>query len=723
MLLPFRVSAHSDLLTRPLTCTVCQVPPTGNGHCDNFFNTPTFQFDGGDCCEQTCANAGSQCGVIMPEEQLPFHEGFRNCRDPSVVGHCVDDEPCYVLERPSLSSTTGSPFPVLSSNGLLMALGDFESVRVFERTGSGEWSQLGQTIQANFRSVQFASPPPSVVGHKVGRVPVYLAVSGGVYTRVFYFGPSSEEWEEESAVVEFDWWGLPRSVVGEEVVAMGVRYQDNRRDFRIVMTQGIEVEYPDDSLPRGQQLFTLYYLYEGFYSEWRKAARPQICKHATLSGDGVVFVTYSVESVFDVYVYPFIESVQHQFSAEDEVLGIQLDHYGRELTVISTSTDATRILRFDITYDSFDLKVESEDIVLSRMDTMNASNTSQLGVLFSDCGKTVALYSGACYGSNETCVEGDVTEGGLEVEIFTLDFEGFRHMLSFNFHSFEPMKPYLSVSDDANRIVGMDDQGAKTWESVRRCGNDEVALTVQSSYGEVSFTDTWSIIAEAYFPIAGEYVMDQVLYEMEEIIHDAESIFWDRRLSVTKDEFCLRRQLLDCTSFWMFNGEEDLEVSGTGKVLSLFDDGETTVTVPAKETGYPMTRQPLQSEKLQNSRCPNTVKTPLCDENESLFSLLLPAWLNDHENFRKLVQHPSWVLYNNETSEVLSKSYLRIPAGPMVAEQLCLDSSKCYSFSFSTMDLLVDPESQNFRAWWGEHEIFSGNTEALNHTWAFGECA
>ena len=29
---------------------LCQIPPTGNGFCDTYFNTIEFEFDGGDCC-------------------------------------------------------------------------------------------------------------------------------------------------------------------------------------------------------------------------------------------------------------------------------------------------------------------------------------------------------------------------------------------------------------------------------------------------------------------------------------------------------------------------------------------------------------------------------------------------------------------------------------------------------------------------------------------------
>ena len=43
--------------------TMCQIPPTSNGHCDPYFNNINFGFDGGDCCESTCRSTSENtCG-------------------------------------------------------------------------------------------------------------------------------------------------------------------------------------------------------------------------------------------------------------------------------------------------------------------------------------------------------------------------------------------------------------------------------------------------------------------------------------------------------------------------------------------------------------------------------------------------------------------------------------------------------------------------------------
>ena len=43
--------------------TLCQITPDGNGLCNTVFNTPEFDYDGGDCCEATCVSTEDySCG-------------------------------------------------------------------------------------------------------------------------------------------------------------------------------------------------------------------------------------------------------------------------------------------------------------------------------------------------------------------------------------------------------------------------------------------------------------------------------------------------------------------------------------------------------------------------------------------------------------------------------------------------------------------------------------
>ena len=59
------------------TGTLCQVIPSGDGRCNNLFNSPEFNYDGGDCCIDTCINKGNQiCGY---DPSGDFFVGYDSC--------------------------------------------------------------------------------------------------------------------------------------------------------------------------------------------------------------------------------------------------------------------------------------------------------------------------------------------------------------------------------------------------------------------------------------------------------------------------------------------------------------------------------------------------------------------------------------------------------------------------------------------------------------------
>ena len=63
---------------------LCQIPPTRNGFCNPFFNTLEYDFDGGDCCEETCLSTlEHSCGTGTLGESFGIvtygFVGFPNC--------------------------------------------------------------------------------------------------------------------------------------------------------------------------------------------------------------------------------------------------------------------------------------------------------------------------------------------------------------------------------------------------------------------------------------------------------------------------------------------------------------------------------------------------------------------------------------------------------------------------------------------------------------------
>lgn len=84
--------------------TLCQIPPSGNGKCDFYFNTPRFNYDGGDCCENTCVSTVQhECGVDQISSSLGVtveFVGFPNCADPDAAKQISGSQILYrIMER------------------------------------------------------------------------------------------------------------------------------------------------------------------------------------------------------------------------------------------------------------------------------------------------------------------------------------------------------------------------------------------------------------------------------------------------------------------------------------------------------------------------------------------------------------------------------------------------------------------------------------------------
>ena len=187
---------------------LCQLPPTGDGHCDIRFNTPEFDYDGGDCCAATCV--GDRCGLTTVGNLTDIRIGFPYCQDPQVLGSCANSSaPCYIPSSKPIEplSTDGRMTSALTTNGRVMAVGepDIGTVRVFDLVGS-DWVQRGRTLQgtpANYfgSRISVASPPPDVVGGKGRPLPVVVAVAEGYggLIRVFAWEAGAGDWQEQAS--------------------------------------------------------------------------------------------------------------------------------------------------------------------------------------------------------------------------------------------------------------------------------------------------------------------------------------------------------------------------------------------------------------------------------------------------------------------------------------------------------------------------------------------
>jgi len=135
---------------------LCQIPPLGTGFCDPYFNSPGFNFDGGDCCESTCVSKDFKCG----KDRTGFGDtGYYDCKLEKGVwlpdSQCGSDDPIDLCpkgreNRPIVGarlSKAGSSV-ALSDNGKILAIGEpgTATVRLFDKDGS-HWIQRGAEVK------------------------------------------------------------------------------------------------------------------------------------------------------------------------------------------------------------------------------------------------------------------------------------------------------------------------------------------------------------------------------------------------------------------------------------------------------------------------------------------------------------------------------------------------------------------------------------------------
>lgn len=123
-----------------LSGSLCQVLPTSNGHCDEFFNERQYNYDGGDCCVETCKSTERySCG--RDAETGTIYVGYDMCKHEGDAGTWVRSESSSHLEGLIVTHVS------LSANGRVLALIESisRSVRVYDNDGS-DWVMRGPIV-------------------------------------------------------------------------------------------------------------------------------------------------------------------------------------------------------------------------------------------------------------------------------------------------------------------------------------------------------------------------------------------------------------------------------------------------------------------------------------------------------------------------------------------------------------------------------------------------
>lgn len=143
---------------------LCEVPPIGNGRCDPYFNSVTFDMDGGDCCRATCESSNEiRCG----RDPTGFLElGFFFCESN-------DPLPSDPINGEPFSEAGG--ILALSDNGFVLAAVMAEGkVGLFDKSGS-QWIERTVINTCSVQAMALASGP--FASNPIFLPPVVIVIS------------------------------------------------------------------------------------------------------------------------------------------------------------------------------------------------------------------------------------------------------------------------------------------------------------------------------------------------------------------------------------------------------------------------------------------------------------------------------------------------------------------------------------------------------------------
>ena len=123
---------------------LCHQPPTGHGHCDEFFNFQKFNYDGDDCCIHTCTGVDYNCGKDTTGN---FFVGYEQCR--------IKNDEGYRQSAPLKVPGDQIDTVHISSNGkfLVVILVQAETSQFYDLDGS-RWYMRGATLRFEAKSDQ-----------------------------------------------------------------------------------------------------------------------------------------------------------------------------------------------------------------------------------------------------------------------------------------------------------------------------------------------------------------------------------------------------------------------------------------------------------------------------------------------------------------------------------------------------------------------------------------
>ena len=181
---------------------LCQVPPTKNGHCDNKFNTPQFNFDDGDCCVDSCeSNDLHMCGT-----DGDIYVGYDKCKRNSLQNDQFQTDGFFwkKTDKPVGKDffTNQIDYTVSATpNGRTVVVGipSENQVIVIDQDGS-KWRRRGISIKKSDeilfgREIQVCSPLFSVTTRKYFS-PLTIVITSNSSNYIYDWDHTTNGWRD-----------------------------------------------------------------------------------------------------------------------------------------------------------------------------------------------------------------------------------------------------------------------------------------------------------------------------------------------------------------------------------------------------------------------------------------------------------------------------------------------------------------------------------------------
>ena len=690
------------------TGPLCQIPPTGDGKCDQFFNNVEFNYDGGDCCRPTCrSSANYECGTV-PYNGHQVGVGYPFCADPSVLSDSSGGDEYIIRASSVIPLSPNDAAPVLSANGRILVLAepDFDTVRVFDKH-TNLWVPRSVPLEGVLRSsfgvsVDVATVPGTILGRRQGILPMLLAVSSqGDIPLVYVY-----DWPQGAT----RWTSLPRIDPKSYGLCLG--------ECNVTVKSGVTV-MPDQTrvaavvvnvAEQGGTKNILYVRGTDISRTIGWELTPLVNSDlVSVSLTGKLMVFFNVSSPdFSMYDYHANKSytgaitIPAEFRSQPNVAinveAVQLSGNGQYFGCIfrlSTGSLKKAFIQHYFTglFDGHDPRMDAEYEIPFEFSTAR----------FSTEGDASAAVLTERNVANETD-----TFRVLNFDRGAAMFELLGELVATDIDMQQPSPTYASISHDGGTLAF---GGTETTEVLSRqnlCGNGEVTFRFLFSTDSSPHVASWQV--STIRTLYGSVVTNKMIHQCSNCYSDASFA-----RSEVAELFCVPFAERRCLRFSFDGPTSPLEPNSGYNAFLIEPTGTSVANLSLLEIAAGRADNATQTVILQGSQCEESIPSLGCSESEEEF---LVRFL-----FDIYPQGIEWELRASNVVVWQGGNYSESASTRL--ERRCLPANTC--FNFTVLDNFGDGLCCS--SGYGEYvgflsgkEVFRGGRFNRSESNLFGAC-